>query len=208
MNILYHQVSKLNGLGVKIEAADPGVSLYKPGISGDVSQGGWVTPGRYALSFDPDVLGDRLDEAAARGEMLMYKIISRPFGSLPFTNDNFTIPNGWDYTSGVLATSTVDSSGYEGDTYGNSLNSSGDGELVDPADTYTEDRATDSIVVTLSGGDTLVVGIGTYGGTLANPAGSDGFTVHCDTHPGYRALPFGQGTGLMMPMSGLTSRPR
>jgi len=195
MSILYHQVSKLNGLGVKIEAADPGVSMFKPGISSDVSQGGWVTPGRYTLSFDPDVLGDRLDEAAARGEMLMYKIISRPFGSLPFTNDNFTIPNGWDYTSGVLATSTVDSSGYEGDTYGNSLNSSGDGELIDPTDTYTEDRATDSIVVTLSDGDTLVVGIGTYGGTLANPAGSDGFTVHCATHPGYRALPFGQGTG-------------
>lgn len=200
-DILYHEVREIAGLGVKISSDDRRLRLFKPGASGDTSQGGWVTPGRYFISLDSDHLhdvsgfvnADRINDAAAKGEYLLYKVIRQPYGTLPFTSDSFTIPAGWDYVSGVLATSTLEVSS-EGEILAASVDpSSGDptGDTVRESNLSLED----GVYVTLSAGDTLVVGLGSLRDSLSNVRGTEGFTVHCARSPIHRALPFGQGDG-------------
>lgn len=202
-DILYHEVRQITGLGIKVYSNNPRVRLFKPGDSGDTTQGGWVTPGRYILAFDRDHLHDvsgslseeRINDAASKGEALLYKVIRQQYGDLPFTNDNFTIPAGWDYEVGELAASTFTVSAEEDDIYGTSFDPSG-GELVENDNTRDSNVSLEGgVLVDLSAGQTLVVGLGTPSGTLANPRGTEGFTIHCAESPVHRALPYGQGDG-------------
>lgn len=204
-NIPYQEVTQFDELGIKVTKSDIQQKIWKAANGSDNATGGWISPGRYTISYNtPDLHHNlkgtkdafRMDNAAALNHALLVKVVRAQFNQLPFTNDNNEIPAGWDFDAvlpPIVRTTT------ETDIGSTSIDESDDGTSTSFSDFEVDDSTDDlaGYTVTVEEGDTLVVGFAFSGTGLPSTLerGSEGFTLHCASVPTYRAFPFGKTDG-------------